>query len=259
MTNPRIPRRVFLGAAVAGLATACAPPPAPRPAPPAARPNALVHRGSGAPQGTAEAVAELLSAPPLNYRVAFTGTGEDVPLDAESLSGAVLYAYPGGGDVGPAWWRLRRSAGAIRDFVRGGGCYLGFCLGAYLAGSSPGLGLLPGDTDRYAGSPGSEISHTAGAVVDVDWRQRGRQVYFQDGPYFRLEAAAPVSVLAHYRSGQPAAVVGSHGRGSFGLVGPHPEATDSWYTDDELPVPAPTRDLAVDLVNTALAGRGQGA
>ncbi|MEU6367013.1 hypothetical protein ABZ876_15090 [Streptomyces sp. NPDC046931] len=217
------------------------------------RPLALVYRGPASLPGCPEAVAGLLADGPWDLDVRFTGPREELPLSAESLARAQVYAQPGGGTLRRAYWRLRRQRGAIRDFVQGGGRYLGFCLGGYLAGATPGFGLLPGDTDQYISSAGSSVDDERNTLVGVQWRGRPRTVFFQDGPYFVLDerADADTTVLATYDNGMPAAVVSRFGAGRVGVTGPHPEATDDWFSDYGLPLQH-NLDLARDLVESTL-------
>ncbi|WP_344290344.1 hypothetical protein [Streptomyces synnematoformans] len=114
----------------------------------------------------------------------YCGPGEDVPLTASALGKADIYAQPGGGDdVTAAWREMRAFAGPLSRRVRGGGRYLGFCMGAYLAGRSPGFGLLPGDTDAYIASPDASVHTAADTVIPVRWPGRRRHMYFQEtGP-----------------------------------------------------------------------------
>lgn len=217
------------------------------------RPLALVYRGPAACQGCAESVAALLRGSPAHFRTAFCGPAERVPLSAPALASATLYAQPGGGDLAPAWREMRRYAGDIRAFVSRGGHYLGFCLGGYLAGRTPGFGLLPGDADEYVTSPGAGVHTTNDTVIAVRWRGHVRHMFFQDGPYFSLDAGAPAIVLARYLNGLPAAVVARYGEGSVGVVGPHPEADQSWFADDGFSTTHDLQfDLGYDLIETTL-------
>ncbi|WP_369386424.1 BPL-N domain-containing protein [Streptomyces sp. CG1] len=117
-------------------------------------PLALVYRGPAALPDCPEAVADLLASGPWNLDVRYTGPREALPLSAESLSQAVLYAQPGGGSLDSAYRVLAPQRRAIRDFVHAGGHFLGFCLDGYLAGATPGFGVLPGDTDQTSPLPG---------------------------------------------------------------------------------------------------------
>lgn len=193
-----------------------------------------MYRGPAACDGCAESVAALLKRAPRPFTVRYVGPGEDIPLTTAGLAEADVYAQPGGDDLDGAWAELRHAAGAIRDWTRDGGRYLGFCMGGYLAGNDPGFGLLPGDTDEYIASPGASVRDERDTVVAVTWKGKPRHMYFQDGPIFVLEDGADASVLATYDNGTPAAVVAPYGKGRVGVVGPHPEADHSWYSDAEL-------------------------
>lgn len=229
-------RRTFLSGAVAAAtltATGAAAGSAdakrkPRTTSTATAPIALVYRGPASQYWCPESVANLLKSGPVPFTVKYCGPNEATPLNSTSLSTAALYAQPGGGSLASAWPHLSAAAPAIRTFVRNGGAYLGFCLGAYLAGPTA-LGLFDGTVTRYARTSGSEITTYGGTIVDVDWRGRSEILYFQDGCQFTPTSPADVTVLGTYSTGTAAAVVSRFGRGSVGLVGPHPEADRSWY------------------------------
>ncbi|MEV4516647.1 BPL-N domain-containing protein [Dactylosporangium sp. NPDC049525] len=220
------------------------------------RPLALVYRGPASCAGCSEAVAALLRGTPTGFRTEFCGPGEDVKVSADVLAKATVYAQPGGGDVRQAWRRVRGYAGDIRAFVHNGGHYLGFCLGAYLAGADSGFGLLTGvGVEGYIYSSEARVRDAADTVVGVDWRGRRRHMYFQDGALFRVRAGTSATVLATYDTGGAAAVVTGYGAGWVGLVGPHPEADLSWYADSGLTNPDGIRyDLGHDLIETTLRG-----
>ncbi|RGA06943.1 hypothetical protein DI270_000710 [Microbispora triticiradicis] len=224
----------------------------PAPLRPSGQPLALVYRGPASVPGCSEAVAGLLEASRWGFDVRYTGPHEKVPLTAESLSLAAVYAQPGGGDLSRGYRHLKRHRGALRDYVAGGGRYLGFCLGGYLAGATPGFALLPGDTDQYIATPGATVDDEEDTLVDVRWRGRERSVFFQDGPCFLLEPGNRATVLATYPNGAVAALVTPYGEGRVAVVGPHPEATDDWFADADLPVRR-AQDLGLDLVNEVMA------
>lgn len=215
-------------------------------------PLALVYRGPAArPSACSDAVADLLASSPLGFDVRFVGPRGELPLKPAILAQAALYAQPGGGGLAPAYRRMRKHRETIRAYVAGGGRYLGFCLGGYLAGATPGFDLLPGDTDRYISSRDATTRGTRDAAIEVSWRGRQRRMYFQDGPIFLLRPGTGATVLARYGNDEIAALVAPFGLGRVAVVGPHPEATADWFVDAGLPQVS-ARDLGEDLIEEVM-------
>jgi glutamine amidotransferase-like uncharacterized protein len=200
----------------------------------------------------------LLAHPALSFDVHYAGPNEELKLTPATLSTAAIYAQPGGGTLKRAYRRMRKESSLIQEYVRGGGRYLGFCLGGYLAGATPGFKLLPGDAHRYIASPASTVHTDGNTTVSVTWRGHRRTLYFQDGPYFVLdENPQNADVLATYPNGTVAALVAPFGRGAVGVAGPHPEATAEWYQVEGLLNPDGIQaDLGVDLVHTLMRCAG---
>jgi len=222
-------------------------------------PLALVYRGNAArPAECSEAVSALLRSSRQDFDVRYVGPREELSLSSTVLARAALYAQPGGGGLGPAYRRMRKYEPAIRAFVAAGGRYLGFCLGGYLAGATPGFGLLPGDTDQYIATRGATVTSERDTLVRVQWRGRLRRMYFQDGPAFLVRQDAPgVTVLARYPNNEIAALTAPFVRGMVGVVGPHPEATASWYDHNDLVDPdGLATDLGHDLIDAIMDDRG---
>lgn len=216
-------------------------------------PVALVYRGPASLPGCPEAVAALLKSSRWAFDVRFVGPDEDVPLSSRALAEAAVYAQPGGGTLKRGYRHLRHHRDSIRQFVHSGGRYLGFCLGGYLAGATPGFALLPGDTDQYIASSSATVDSKNSTVVQVIWRGRQRTLFFQDGPYFWLRSNATADVLASYPNGTIAALVAGFGSGRVGVVGPHPEATDDWYFDAGLVIADRLgTDLGADLIDAVM-------
>lgn len=254
--TPLLSRRALLaGTAAVGLGTVAATAGAWLAGDREPQPLALVYRGPASCAGCSEAVAHLLRTNPTPFDTEFCGPDEDVGLTAAALSGASVYAQPGGGAVRPAWAKLRGHSGDIRRFVADGGVYLGFCLGAYLASDDPGFGLLPGHASRYIDTDGATVGSADDTIVPVQWRGERRHMFFQDGPTFTIKQGTDAVVLARYTNGQPAALVASYGQGRVGVVGPHPEAARSWYTESGLKNPdGINSDLGHDLIQAAIEG-----
>lgn len=218
--------------------------------------KAGVYRGPAASPGCPEAVKALLeSYTAANISVEYIGPVEVRKLDSRGMSGLDIYAQPGGGTLSAAWQHISPSQQVIRDFVSSGGKYLGFCLGAYLAGSGPGLGLMEsGDTDQYINTAGAQVKGSHSTKVKVDWNgfPKGREIYFQDGARLILPPGA-VS-LAKYSGGYHiAAGTMKYGSGKVGLVGPHPEADSDWFDSSNTVPSTYAFDLGHDLITQTLA------
>lgn len=245
-------RRVFLtgtaGAAltavtaVTATATAAATP---------AQPLALVYRGPASLPYCPEAVATLLQSSPSRFRTAFVGPNEAQTISPSTLAGATVYAQPGGAGLAGAWEVMRPYADTLRAWVASGGTYLGFCLGGYLAGATPGFNLLPGDTWQYITAPNATVTSAAPSRIEVLWRGRPESLYFEDGPTFWLQPGADVEILATYLGGYPAALVAPFGSGRVGVVGPHVEADRYWFGSLDS-AGAVNPGLGHDLIETAV-------
>lgn len=221
----------------------------------ASQPLALVYRGPAGCHDCSQAVAGLLARSKWNFRVEYVGPNEPLHLTAALLKTATLYAQPGGdGDLDTAYAHMKPDAPLIQNFVRAGGHYLGFCMGGYLAGATPGFKLLPGDTDEFIITKGASVKTVADTTTQIYWRKQLRTMYFQDGPYFILyHRPAKLTILARYTNGKIAALVTPYGKGKVGVVGPHPEATAEWYSRYHLVAPAGlNNDLGQDLIDTVM-------
>lgn len=228
---------------------------------PAGPPIALVYRGdkaAGCP-GCSEAARDLLMKSRFGFVVKFVGPKEDLEVDDKTLEQATLYVQPAGmASLDDAWEHVKKTAPAIRKFVKNGGRYLGFCMGGYLAGQNPGFELLPGDTDQWIASKKASIEDDGDYIVDVEWNKKKRSMYFQDGPFFIVDKddkdAKDVEVLAKYADNDKiAAMVAPYGKGKVGVSGPHPEADDTWYELAKLSDPdGLDADLGLDLLERTM-------
>lgn len=208
------------------------------------RPIALVFRGESTEQDDdlAEPLAEFLRKSPRHFKVRIVGPNEDEDLDEDSLEDADLLAMPGGPDLDDASDETKGAKRAIRNFVSDGGRYLGVCLGAYLAGHSPGFGLLPkdADTDSECEQKGAQVTNDEDAIIQVDWTyshgekagqtHKDQWIFFQEGPCIKgFEESDTSFILGRYsKDGRIASTLSKFGDGWVGLIGPHPEADQSW-------------------------------
>lgn len=194
--------------------------------------KALVYRGPAACHGCSEALADLLRSSRWGFNIDYVGDHETLRVIKDTLAAVALYAQPGGGNsVKRAYRQTKKNTETIRDYIRSGGRYLGICMGGYLASHWRGFGLLPDDTDQFITSPGADITNKKDTLVQVDWRGQRHNMFFQDGPIFRLPPTCQeATVLARYASnGEIAAMVTPFGLGRVGVCGPHPEAPEEWY------------------------------
>lgn len=169
-------------------------------------------------------------------------------------------------DLDDAWKVLHPYADTIRSFVRSGGKYLGICLGAYLAGHTPGFGLLPegADADSEIEQRGAQVTDDSDTIIEIDWKwhkasgrdSSRRWVYFQEGAMIEgLRAGDNVEILGTYSStGHVAAAVCNYGAGRVAVCGPHPEADQDWYDENDLVSPDGLQtDIGIDLVDALMA------
>eukprot|EP00900_Chrysochromulina_parva_P009242 jgi/Chrpa1/18319/Chrysochromulina_OHIO_Genome00004172-RA len=228
------------------------------------------------------AVQEALGS---HFEVVFAGDhcDMDVPTALATLQPAI-YIQPGGGDdMAEAWAAVGPVKSAIREYVRGGGRYVGICMGAFLSSKGAedddfeGFDLLSEagwDAHDYKETEGADVTDMNQTLVEVEWRSNNARIFFQGGPSFVKLPAEQVTgrvageVLATYTNGDAAAIVVPFGDGKVGVIGPHPEATKSWYADvvndggpeGEPPPPLPPDDdpekvpLALRLVPSVIEG-----
>ncbi|KAG5999990.1 hypothetical protein E4U21_006050 [Claviceps maximensis] len=235
----------------------------------ARRPRAMVYRGPAGHGDLSKAVAQLLESSPRHFEVHYAGPKEAVDVTRESLASVDLYAQPGGPDLKYAWAQTKAYAPAIREFVSRGGRYLGFCLGAYLAGHSPGFGLLPRgvDTDSECDQKGAQVKHDKDTIIQVDWNfstgpnagkiLQDQWVFFQEGAVIKEFPDTNESiVLARYsKSGRVASSLNKYGEGWVGLIGPHPEATEDWFSSYNINSPHGLRfEIGHDLIEATMTG-----
>ncbi|KAF4448078.1 biotin protein ligase [Fusarium austroafricanum] len=227
----------------------------------APRPKAVVYRGPASSPGCPEGVGQLLESSPSKFEVVYAGPNEPIDV-AEALKGAVVYAHGGGPNWRKAYRSTKKYEKAIQEFVSSGGHYLGFCLGAYLAGPKNGYSLLPKGVDTYdeIERHGTQVDNEADTVIQIDWTfqsgttEKKRWMYFQDGVVVRGMDDSKGKVIGRYSSnGDVAASITPYGKGWVGLVGPHPEADESWYEDAEITNPEGIRmDIGHDFVEATI-------
>lgn len=222
----------------------------------APNPVALVYNGEVAAEGAPEALAEVAES--INLSVVYFHDPADLP---ELLDGAAFCMVPGTeDDLDPLLEAFTPEAReALAVWLESGGAYVGICGGAYIAsegwedvgGWVEALGISPVETEAW-------VEEDDPRIITITWDGRARPIYYQYGPVFLVEDSSDGEVLARYDDGGAAGLVTEIGDGRVVVFGPHPEADETWLSDDPDPLDAdrwaPTRDIAQAVL---LAGMGE--
>jgi glutamine amidotransferase-like uncharacterized protein len=210
--------------------------------------RALVYSGPGAcPEDCAQAAAYI--AQRAGMQIKLVGPDFDVKL----LHEADVWIQPGGDAVAVANAMPAGTKEELRNFIRAGGGYLGFCAGMFFADSTvddadkiPGLGIIPGSTRDYK-------TVAKAVIIPINWQGKIRHMYLEEGGFFELDKGANATLLARYPTGEAAAIAARFGKGHVAVSGPHPEAPRSWLEEHGLEDPdGPDYDLADEMLLRAL-------
>lgn len=190
----------------------------------------MVYAGPGiCKEGCANAAAQLARS--AGMRVRFFRPEKSSIAD---LQYADVWIQPGGNAIEVTQSGSPDFLQGLREFVNRGGGYLGFCAGAFLADkwvnddhTVAGLDILGADTEDY-------VKSTDPFMFLVNWSGQWRHLYFQEGPYFKVEDLTRTRVVATYEDGKPAVLYSKFGHGKIAVSGPHPEAPEAWRKADGL-------------------------
>jgi glutamine amidotransferase-like uncharacterized protein len=118
----------------------------------------------------------------------------------------------------------------IREFVAGGGGYIGICAGAYIAarnvevpGRPPGLGIIEIENERKAGQGLRTITIVKPEHPVVKGYEGEVDIWYQNGPM--MKAGEGVETLAVYEERGAAIVWATYGQGRVIIFSPHPEGS----------------------------------
>ncbi|MBS1960522.1 MAG: hypothetical protein JST80_13680 [Bdellovibrionales bacterium] len=170
----------------------------------------------------------------------------------KAFAGAKVWVQPGGVANEALYTMSEKLSKALKNFIKNGGGYVGFCAGAFMATDyiggtkDEGLGIIPGWSPLY---------HGGYALEEVKWQGKKRTIYYEGGPYFYgydKDPKTPVEVTATYETGDAAAIRASFGKGRVWVTGLHPEAPLNWTEDDSEHDPDGIEQfLAVDMIRWA--------
>ncbi len=145
------------------------------------------------------------------------------------------------GDTGDLLEDLNEVQDELKAYISAGGNYLGICGGAYVAskgsqwadGYETGMGLVNIESFAF------DSQYSDPQIITIKWLGVQRTIYYQYGPAFAIKDIPSNSeVMAQYSNQDQdvAAFITMSGSGKIILVGPHPEADESWLVDDPLPL-----------------------
>jgi len=215
---------------------------------------ALVYRGKGACKDcSASAVARAWE---LGMSVRWVESADDV---AKVFSGASTWIQPGGLALDAAKEMPAALKEGVRNFVRNGGGFVGFCAGAFLASDLmhidgedvPGFGMIPSSTSVW---DGTLLDST---VLPLLWNGRIRDLVWYWGPVFDVAPDAvkvgDFEILSRYSDGRPVTLRGRYGRGKVFVTGVHPESPPDWRLDKaQIDRDGVDWDLARDMITWTL-------
>jgi hypothetical protein len=136
-----------------------------------------------------------------------------------------MIVVPGGlGDASSYETAFKYNAEPVRDFVAGGGRYLGICMGAYWAGSHY-LDILDSvDAVQYITQPGTDTRRPHAKNISVRWRNCDEKMFFYDGCAL-VGDQTKFTTVATYVNGDAMAIR----QNRIGLIGCHLESEQFWY------------------------------
>lgn len=145
---------------------------------------------------------------------------------------AKLWVHPGGKSTTGAKAMGPELMDQVREFVKNGGGYVGFCAGAFISTAQigtthqTGYGITPGRTELLIKS-GNER-----AMIPVDTELGNVKMYYSGGPFLEVSEsdleANGGKVIARYPDGKIAGIFSRYGKGKVAVIGTHPEAGFGW-------------------------------
>jgi glutamine amidotransferase-like uncharacterized protein len=146
-------------------------------------------------------------------------------LEENFFDNVDMIAIPGGiGDAESFDKVFKYNGNRVKQFIHGGGRYLGICMGAYWAGSRY-FDILDGvDAVQYIRRPGADIRRSYGTTAPVTWNNQAEDMYFYDGCAL-IGDETKFDTVARYANGDPMAII----QGRIGIIGCHPESQEYWY------------------------------
>jgi glutamine amidotransferase-like uncharacterized protein len=155
-----------------------------------------------------------------NFKIFSKNVVEDIFFDDVDM-----VAFPGGIGDSSTWHSiLKPNKEKVIEFVRGGGKYLGICMGAYWAGSHYFDILDDVDAVRYLKRPGADTRRPHAKNISVKWQGNPTNMFWYDGCAL-VGNKHKFQTIATYANNDPMAII----QKNIGLIGCHPESEKFWY------------------------------
>jgi glutamine amidotransferase-like uncharacterized protein len=137
-----------------------------------------------------------------------------------------LVCLPGGvGDADTYDHMFKYHEPSIRQYIEDGGRFLGICMGAYWA-DKHFLDIIDSvEAKQYIRRPNACTKRYYSKAVECNWQGDTDRFFFYDGPAF-IGNESKFETIARYANGEPAAII----QNKIGLIGPHLEAEEYWYS-----------------------------
>jgi len=147
-------------------------------------------------------------------------------IEDEYFNDVDLVCFPGGiGDADTYDHMFKYHESSVRQYIRNGGRFLGICMGAYWA-DKHFLDIVDGvEAKQYIRRPNTCTKRYYSKAVECNWQGDTDRFFFYDGPAF-IGDERNFETIARYANGDPAAII----QGRIGLIGPHLEAEEYWYS-----------------------------
>ena len=146
-------------------------------------------------------------------------------LEYDFFDNVDMIAVPGGiGDSDTFRQLFKNNGKRVKDFIHGGGRYLGICMGAYWAGSYYLNVLDDVDAVQYIKQPGTDTRRPHAKNLPITWKDERMNMFFYDGCAL-VGNRHKFKTIATYANGDPMAIYQKR----IGLIGCHPESEPFWY------------------------------
>lgn len=161
--------------------------------------------------------------------------------DPKIFDSAAVWIQPGGVAVTASLAMGSKLKTLLRNFVKNGGGYVGFCAGAFLATSRigtsgySGLGITVGNTILYEGNDTYPSIEKMNFFLDSG--NQTRDIYWEGGPRFTFSNTdfKKIEVKARYaKTNQISTIRTTYGKGRVFVTGAHPEAPEWWRTSERV-------------------------